>query len=1304
MSTPWNPEDLPPWMRIAQPGEDETTANAEPDGLDLTALVLDLRDQPHMARPVQQFLYDFSAHNAYDCDPRTFELGHYLNEVWPDGVPTTVYVSNTGHDPHAPSHLRDLLIRPACEGPLGMKPSVGGLTLGLQVYRRQGKLAVRRIEVTPHVPLRHFEVRVAAPLRWLDPDAYMDATDFDALGGLQFHRALTRERLEQWRRYLTWKEALIRANQISIPYAACRWEGDTVIAFLVHEDGLPDRKIVGTELGAAAVPTDDAEEEEEDDGRERRRQRRRRRDPEVTQLGEVEHVAPVNPRDPRDREEWGEQKLTAQHRLVRIRLDEETAEALHRRGPPVEGQLLSSIAGDLAPLQNQVSGVNRLNNNQGFSPRLADFVFSSTNASVPVEIPDLGPVPGARELNDGQRAAVAKALAAPDLCLIQGPPGTGKTTVIADICLRATSEGKRVLVASQTNLAVDNALARLADVPWVRPLRLGDPGKVDEEFRDFLADRVVDRWFATIADHCRVRMRDGQRDEADLAAREAAVGALRTAFMDHAAASTARDQARDGLREARRLRDHAARARDERRESVERLARRLEHLQALGRWASGGALPPEAISEPWPAVLPLPETLQDDVPPLVALDRHRMRLEGLQAVLACLDAAAAGGAADLVAAEELRSLREEKERLIDSDDDADMRRLRGINRRLKELQGSGWNSLTGALDRAARSAWPDGPPECIRLVVDALEPSNATADALRRCRELVTAELAVANECAEAIAQSEAAWNGLAQQTQDALVGGRAELDRLERGLTQAQKAVDVAHEEERRSEAEVRRARESWDEAWKRLWPDEPLRVPDNGDIERAAGLIAERRAALGARLKRAARWRGVQSEWVERLRKVTDSDREQLQALYVRNSNVVGMTCNEAGKRKTWQDPEFKPFDIVIVDEVSKATPPELILPLLLGQKAVLVGDHRQLPPMFRERDASFGEASEEGEIKKEDFEAFRRMVTASVFEELFEQAPEQLKAMLWTQYRMHPRIMDAVNQFYEGRLEAGPDRSALATARVHHLDVPGHAGGRVLAPDQHLLWIDSSKAPDGKPYWEEQRGSSKLNWLEIDVITALLVRLGNALAARGYGPTRTVEIERAEAGRRWDESLARAFPEMPPETLDDLFAERRVRVDGRAQKPDGVSRAGAVVEVRAQKEVGVITFYGAQLKELRAEIDRARAHEADAFAAMELRTNTVDRFQGMEKPIVLVSLVRAKKSGGLGQFVREFQRINVGLSRAQQLLVIVGAEETWKHAKVPLPPLDGGPPVEVPAYRNILELARQAGGRRLARQVLL
>lgn len=77
---------------------------------------------------------------------------------------------------------------------------------------------------------------------------------------------------------------------------------------------------------------------------------------------------------------------------------------------------------------------------------------------------------------------------------------------------------------------------------------------------------------------------------------------------------------------------------------------------------------------------------------------------------------------------------------------------------------------------------------------------------------------------------------------------------------------------------------------------------------------------------------------------------------------------------------------------------------------------------------------------------------------------------------------------------------------------------------------------------------------------------------------------------------------------------------------------------------------------------------------------RINTVDRFQGMERNIVIISTVRSDKQFkdvkgrlvpiannkypfALG-FARELQRINVGFSRAKRLLIVVGNEKHFSH----------------------------------------
>ena len=63
--------------------------------------------------------------------------------------------------------------------------------------------------------------------------------------------------------------------------------------------------------------------------------------------------------------------------------------------------------------------------------------------------------------------------------------------------------------------------------------------------------------------------------------------------------------------------------------------------------------------------------------------------------------------------------------------------------------------------------------------------------------------------------------------------------------------------------------------------------------------------------------------------------------------SANVTGMTCNRLGAYYFEGDTEY--FDVVIIDEVCKATLPEILMPLTVADKAILVGDPKQLPPVF-------------------------------------------------------------------------------------------------------------------------------------------------------------------------------------------------------------------------------------------------------------------------------------------------------------------------------------------------------------------
>ena len=143
-----------------------------------------------------------------------------------------------------------------------------------------------------------------------------------------------------------------------------------------------------------------------------------------------------------------------------------------------------------------------------YSPNLAMWLFNVTRARLPS---DGDTISVDRWLNphiaknENQKNAVYKMLSAPDLCLVQGPPGTGKTTVIAEaIYTRSRVKGHRVLIASQSNDAVDNALERLADTPEIRAIRLGQKGKRrqrgnDLSTRKFSEDEALKFYYNALA-------------------------------------------------------------------------------------------------------------------------------------------------------------------------------------------------------------------------------------------------------------------------------------------------------------------------------------------------------------------------------------------------------------------------------------------------------------------------------------------------------------------------------------------------------------------------------------------------------------------------------------------------------------------------------------------------------------------------------------------------------------------------------------------------------------------------------------
>ncbi|KAL0486493.1 hypothetical protein AKO1_012023 [Acrasis kona] len=96
-------------------------------------------------------------------------------------------------------------------------------------------------------------------------------------------------------------------------------------------------------------------------------------------------------------------------------------------------------------------------------------------------------------LNDSQRDAIRHAVSTKDVSLILGPPGTGKTTTVVELIRQITTHRReRIMVCAPSNVAVDNIVEKLSNVPKLRIVRMGHPARLMESVLKHSLDHNID--------------------------------------------------------------------------------------------------------------------------------------------------------------------------------------------------------------------------------------------------------------------------------------------------------------------------------------------------------------------------------------------------------------------------------------------------------------------------------------------------------------------------------------------------------------------------------------------------------------------------------------------------------------------------------------------------------------------------------------------------------------------------------------------------------------------------------------------
>lgn len=241
-----------------------------------------------------------------------------------------------------------------------------------------------------------------------------------------------------------------------------------------------------------------------------------------------------------------------------------------------------------------------------------------------------------------------------------------------------------------------------------------------------------------------------------------------------------------------------------------------------------------------------------------------------------------------------------------------------------------------------------------------------------------------------------------------------------------------------------------------------------------------------------------------------------------------------------------------------------------------------------------------------------ALRAGLGKTLMERIAENKPEVV-TLLKIQYRMNDEIMRfSSDWFYGGKVESAPQIKYRS----------------VLDYDHPITWIDTSNE-------ENQITIEGENAPEDSASTASSVSAANQNSDLNFKEQFVGE----SFGR-----INKAEAELTLLTLAEYF-----------------TKIGKQRVLEERIDVGIISPYRAQVQYLKKLIKK---YEFFKPYRRLISVNTVDGFQGQERDVILISLVRSNDEGQIG-FLKDLRRMNVAMTRARMKLIILGNKDTMtKH----------------------------------------
>ena len=297
---------------------------------------------------------------------------------------------------------------------------------------------------------------------------------------------------------------------------------------------------------------------------------------------------------------------------------------------------------------------------------------------------------------------------------------------------------------------------------------------------------------------------------------------------------------------------------------------------------------------------------------------------------------------------------------------------------------------------------------------------------------------------------------------------------------------------------------------------------------------------------------------------------------------------------------------FGTLFIDEAAQALEAACWIPMRRASRVILAGDHCQLPPTVKS------------------IAALRAGLGKTLMERIAENKPEVV-TLLKIQYRMNDEIMRfSSDWFYGGKVESAPQIKYRS----------------VLDYDHPITWIDTSN--------EENQITIEGGDAPEDS--------ASAASSESASSSESTSSSESAANQNSDLNFKEQFVGESFGRINKAEAELTLLT-----LAEYFTKIGKQRVLSESIDVGIISPYRAQVQYLKKLIKK---YEFFKPYRRLISVNTVDGFQGQERDVILISLVRSNDEGQIG-FLKDLRRMNVAMTRARMKLIILGNKDTMtKH----------------------------------------